>query len=112
MKKAFIHPTISFTLSAEKKRCHLMRMIIKCESYCCKGKIISLYGQLLCELSGKMIIKLFGNCTGGVCKEILPGWLKVVIAVMALQLTEVIGETQRASVTIMVGIRNIKQREG
>lgn len=58
-----------------------------------KEKTISLYGQLLCELSGKMIIKLFGNCTGGVCKEILSGWLKVVIAVMAPQLTEVIGET-------------------
>lgn len=77
-----------------------------------KDIIIPLYDQLLCELSGKMIIKLFGNCTGGVCKEILSGWLKVVIAVMAPQLTKVIGETQRASVTIMVGIRNIKQREG
>lgn len=40
-----------------------MRMLIKSESYCYKGKIISLYGQLLCELSGEMIIKLFGNCT-------------------------------------------------
>lgn len=77
-----------------------------------KEKIISLYGQLLCEFSDKMIIKLFGNSTGGVCKEILSGWLKVVIEVMAPQLTKVIGETQRTSVTIMVGIRNIKQREG
>lgn len=77
-----------------------------------KDIIISLCGQLLCEFSGKMIIKLFGSWAGGVCKEILSGWLKVVIAVMAPQLTEVIGETQRASVTIMVGIRDIKQREG
>lgn len=77
-----------------------------------KDIIISFYSQLLCEFSGEMIFKLFGNCTGGVCKEILSGWLKVVIAVMAPQLTKVIGETQRASGTIMKGIRNIKQREG
>lgn len=59
-----------------------------------------------------MTIRLFGNCTAGVCKEILPGWLKVLIAVTVPQLTNVIGETQRASVTVMVGVRNIKQREG
>lgn len=29
-----------------------------------KEKIIFLYGQLLCEFSGKITIKLFGNCTG------------------------------------------------
>jgi len=45
------------------------------------------------------------------CKEILYGRLKIVIAVMVPQLVEIVREAKRPYVIIMVGMGNIKRIE-